>query len=122
MTQHSPPRGAIMVVRFVGRLLAAIGFVAVAGTAAAQQGRIVGKGTDEAGAGVAAATAQAIEGRRTVAVTSTAEDGTYRIASLKAGSYGIRVTRIGFKPTRRDGIQVTSAQVTVAFQLSEMPT
>ncbi|MDP1892065.1 MAG: TonB-dependent receptor [Gemmatimonadaceae bacterium] len=111
-----------MVVRFVGRLLAAIGFVAVAGTAAAQQGRIVGKVTDEAGAAVASATVQAIEGLRTAGVTTTAEDGTYRFASLKAGTYGVRVTRIGFKPTRRDGIAVASAQVTVDFKLSEQPT
>ncbi len=111
-----------MVVRFVGRLLAAIGFVAVAGTAAAQQGRIVGKVTDEAGAAIASATVQAIEGLRTAGVTSTTEDGTYRFANLKAGTYGVRVSRIGYRPTRRDGIAVGTAQVIVDFKLSEMPT
>jgi len=111
-----------MVVRFVGRLLAAIGFVAVAGTAAAQSGRIVGKVTDEAGAAIGAATVQAIEGLRTAAMATTADDGTYQIANLKAGSYAIKVTRIGYKPSRKDGIAVAKAAVTVNVSLGEMPT
>ncbi|HEY3286153.1 MAG TPA: TonB-dependent receptor [Gemmatimonadaceae bacterium] len=111
-----------MVVRFVGRLLAAIGFVAVAGTAAAQQGRIVGKVTDDAGAAVAAATVQAIEGLRTVAVVTTGEDGRYTLTSLKAGSYAIRITRIGFKPARKDNVAVTSGTATADFTLVVMPT
>ncbi len=111
-----------MEVRFVGRLLAAIGFVAVAGTAAAQQGRIVGKVTDEAGAAVASATVQVIEGLRTAAVATTGEDGRYTVASLRAGSYAVRVTRIGFKPARKDNVAVASASVTADFTLAEMPT
>lgn len=110
-----------MGVRFVGRLLAAIGFVAAAGTAAAQQGRIVGKVTDEAGTAVGAATVQAIEGLRTVGVVTTGEDGSYTL-NLKPGSYGVRVTRIGYRPMRRDNVQVSGGAVTVDFKLSEMPT
>lgn len=111
-----------MVVRFVGRLLAAIGFVAVAGSAAAQQGRIVGKVTDEAGGAVASATVQAIDGLRTLGVATTGEDGRYVIANLRNGSYAVRVTRIGFKPARKDGVAVSGATATADFKLSEMPT
>jgi iron complex outermembrane receptor protein len=111
-----------MVVRFVGRLLAAIGLFAVAGTAAAQQGRIVGKVTDEAGAAVASATVQAIEGLRTVGVATTGEDGRYTLALTRAGNVAVRVTRIGFKPARRDNVAVSGATVTVDFKLNEMPT
>ena len=111
-----------MVGRFVGRLLAAVGFVAAAGTAAAQSGRIVGKVTDGAGSAIAAATVQAIDGLRTSGVATTAEDGTYRFTGLKAASYAIKVTRIGFKPARKDGVVVGSAVVTVNITLDEMPT
>lgn len=111
-----------MEVRFVSRLLAAIGFVAMAGSAAAQQGRVVGKVTDEGGASIRAATVQVIEGLRTVGVATTGEDGRYAVGNLKAGSYGVRVTRIGFRPVRKDNVQVAGAAVTVDFTMSEMPT
>ncbi len=111
-----------MGVRFVGRLLAAVGFVALAGTAAAQQGRIGGKVTDAAGVAVASATVQAFEGLRTVAVTTTEADGTYRLNVGKAGTFGMKVTRIGYKPFSKYGIAVASATVTINVALEEMPT
>src|SRR5512140_1732998 len=110
-----------MVVRFVGRLLAAVGFMAAAGTAAAQ-GRIVGKVTDEAGTAIGSATVQAFEGLRTAAVVQSGDDGSYRIPNLKAGTYAVKVTRIGYKPYSKYGVVVASAQVTVNVSLSEMPT
>ena len=110
-----------MVGRIV-RLLAAIGFVTAATTAAAQQGRIVGKVTDAAGNAIGAAQVQAIEGLRTAGVATTGDDGTYRIANLKAGTYGVKITRIGYKPFAKYGIAVASAQVTINAQLDEMPT
>lgn len=111
-----------MVVRFLGRLLATIAFFAVAEAAAAQQGRVVGKVTDEAGVAVAAATVQVIEGLRTVGLATTGEDGRYTVAIPRAGNVAVRVTRIGFKPARRDGVAVAGTPVTVDFKLSEMPT
>ncbi len=111
-----------MVGRIVGRLLAAIGFVAVAGTAAAQSGRIVGKVTDGAGGPIVAATVQAVEGLRTVGVVQTGDDGGFRIMNLKAGSYSLKVTRIGYKPRRVEDITVASAAVTANVTLAENPT
>ena len=111
-----------MVGRIVGRLLAAIGFVALAGTAAAQSGRIVGKVVDAAGNPVVAATVQAVEGLRTASVVQSGEDGSYRTGNLRAGSYSLKVTRIGFKPYRIDGITVGAAVVTRNATLAENPT
>jgi len=111
-----------MVGRFVGKLLAAVGFAAAAGTAAAQTGRIVGKVTDEGGQAIVSATVQAVEGRRTASVVTSGDDGTFRITNLKAGSYSLKVTRIGFKPYRSDDIAITSASVTVNVKLSENAT
>ena len=111
-----------MVGRFVGRLLCAIGFLALAGTASAQAGRISGKVTDGAGNAVGSATVQVFEGLRTVSVVSTGDDGTYRITNLKAGSFGIKVTRIGYKAASKYGVAVASAAVTLNFTLEEMPT
>ena len=108
--------------RFVGRLLAAVGFAAAAGTAAAQSARIAGKVTDEGGRAVANATVQAVEGMRTTAVAQTGEDGTYRITNVKAGTYDLKVTRIGFKPRRVEHIAVAGAPVTVNVTLSEAAT
>ncbi|MEK6612432.1 MAG: TonB-dependent receptor [Gemmatimonadota bacterium] len=108
--------------RFVGRLLAAIGFAAAAGTAAAQSGSIGGKITDEAGAGIGNATVQLVEGLRTAGVMQSGVDGSYRFLSLKAGSYAVKATRIGFRPGRVDGIAVTSAARTVNIKLSEVAT
>ncbi|MDQ8154576.1 MAG: TonB-dependent receptor [Gemmatimonadota bacterium] len=102
-------------------MLAAIAFVAVAGTAAAQAGRISGKVTDGGGNAIGAATVQAYEGLRTVGVASTSDDGTYRLA-LKPGTYGVKITRIGFKPFTRSGIAVANAAVTLNVTLDEMPT
>lgn len=111
-----------MVGRFVGKLLAAVGFAAAAGTAVAQTGRIVGKVTDEGGQAIVSATVQAVEGRRTAGVVTSGDDGTFRLTNLKAGSYSLKVTRIGFKPYRSDDIAVTSASVTVNVKLSENAT
>ena len=111
-----------MGVRFVGRVLAAVGFVALAGTAAAQQGRISGKVTDAAGNAVAAATVQAIEGLRTVAVVSTEADGSYRLSGLKTSTYGVKVTRIGYKPYSKYGIAASASGATLNVTLEDMPT
>lgn len=111
-----------MVGRFVGKLLAAVGFAAAAGTAAAQTGRIVGKVTDAGGQVIVAATVQAIEGMRTSGVVLSGDDGAFRIANLHAGTYGLKVTRIGFKPQRVDDIAVTNAPVTVNVKLTENAT
>ena len=111
-----------MAIRFVGRLLAAIGFAAAAGTAAAQSGSIGGKITDEAGAGIGNATVQLVEGLRTAGVMQSSPDGSYRFVNLKAGSYAVKATRIGFKPARVDGIAVASAARTVNIKLSEVAT
>jgi iron complex outermembrane receptor protein len=54
-------------------------------------------------------------------VTSS-DDGTFRITNLKAGSYSLKVTRIGFKPYRAENIAVASASVTVNVKLSENAT
>ncbi len=107
--------------RFVGRLLAAIGFVAAAGTATAQSGRIVGKVTDEGGQIIVAATVQAIEGLRTVGAAESGDDGMYRI-NLKPGTYSLKVTRIGFKPRRVEGIVVAAVAVTRNVSLTENAT
>lgn len=108
--------------RFVGVVAAAIAFVVATGTAAAQSGQITGKVTSEGGGAVGAATVQAVEGLRTVAVVQSGEDGAFRIINLKAGSYALKVTRIGYKPRRVEGIAVASAAVTANIVLAEAAT
>jgi iron complex outermembrane receptor protein len=110
-----------MVGRFV-RLLAAVGFIAAAGTAAAQSGRIVGKVSDVGGTAVSSATVQAFEGLKTAAVVTTGDDGKFVLALPKAGTYGVKVTRIGYKPVTKYGIAVASGPVTLNITLDEMPT
>ncbi len=90
-------------------VLAAVLCVA-AGPLQAQSGTISGRVTDAvSGAGVAAAQVLVIG---TTIGTVTADDGTYRIANVPAGTYIVQVRRIGFLERRTSSVVVTSGGTT----------
>lgn len=108
-----------MVGRFVSRLFAVLAFVGLAQAASAQTGAIAGKVTDAAtGAAVGGANVQALSGTTTAASVISAENGTYRLGGLAAGSYTVVVTKLGRAIKRVEGVSVTangSATVNVAM-------
>ncbi|HJU65444.1 MAG TPA: TonB-dependent receptor plug domain-containing protein, partial [Gemmatimonadaceae bacterium] len=113
--------------RLCWTLLALVAMLAGATPALAQAGSISGRITEsETGAAVASARVEAITGNGAVAGSVLSdEQGNYRIANLAAGSYSVRITRLGFQPRRIPSVQVTDAgaqlsltMVSVATQLN----
>lgn len=111
-----------MRIRFVSTALALLGFLAVAGAADAQSGIIAGKVTQaEGGAALVAAQISVNTGMTRVAAGQSAEDGSYRIANVPAGTYTVVVTRIGYAARRTDGVQVSAGgTTTVNVLLAEL--
>ncbi len=98
-----------MVGRFVSRLFAVMAFVGLAQTASAQTGTISGKVTDAStGAAVGGANVQALSGTTTAASVISAENGTYRLGGLSAGSYTVVFTKLGRSMKRVEGVTVTA--------------
>ncbi len=83
-------------------------------------GEITGVVDDQTGAavpGVSVTMTQVDTGRQRLLITSS--DGVYAATSLVPGAYRIEVALSGFKPIRRDGIQVlTGAKLRVDFELA----
>lgn len=112
-----------MSLRSFRRLTAALtawfaGAALLASPAAAQSGTIAGKVTNAAtGAGVSSAQVQVAGlGLGTV----TADDGSYRIGNVPAGTYTVIVRRIGFQERRATGVAVSaSGTATVNVVLEE---
>jgi iron complex outermembrane receptor protein len=86
----------------------------------AQGGAITGRLTEsETGAAVASARVEAIADNGQVAGSVLSdEQGSYRIGNLAAGTYSVRVTRLGFQPRRIASVRVTAdapAEVSIAL-------
>lgn len=111
-----------MRIRFVSRMLAVLGFFAAAGAADAQSGTITGKVTQtDGGAAIASARVEVAAGATVVANGTTGEDGSYRIANVPAGSYTVKVTRIGFTARTTPNVVVSAGgTATVNVTLSEI--
>ena len=111
-----------MRIRFVSKALALLGFLAVAGAADAQTGTIAGRVTAAEGATpVAQAQVAIMSGMTRVAGGQTAEDGTFRIANIPAGTYTVTANRIGFVAGRVSGVSVTAGgTATVNVTLAEV--
>lgn len=98
-----------MRIRFVSRMLAVLGFCAVAGAADAQTGSIAGRVTSgESATPVASAQVRVMQGMSEVARGQTAADGSFRIGNVATGVYAVVLNRIGFAESRTTGVQVTS--------------
>jgi hypothetical protein len=88
--------------------LAAIGLVAMVGTAAAQSstsGDVQGVVRDPSGKEVAGATVVA-NGPQGARATTTAADGSYLIEFLTPGNYDVTATAQGFQPVTQRNVQV----------------
>ncbi|MBX9929239.1 MAG: TonB-dependent receptor [Gemmatimonadaceae bacterium] len=95
-----------------------------AGTAAAQNGTIAGKVTAATGgAPLASARVQVTQGITVVASVATNEDGSYRVANVKPGTYVVAASRIGYAAKRAAGVVVSSGGTATAnFALGEVAT
>src|SRR5687767_14081201 len=92
--------------------------------AAAQTGTISGRVTDAGtGAGVASAGVRVLAGIRNAGGAATDDNGNYRISNIPAGTYTVEARRVGYTPTRRDGIVVgAGASATVDIAMGPLPT
>lgn len=94
----------------------------VAGDAFAQVGaaRLTGVIADSSGAPVPGATVTAIADATTLSrVAITAGEGDYSIAGLAPGTYSVVVELTGFRPLRREGVQLaTGESIRLDLQLS----
>ena len=105
------------------RVLFVLAFMAFAMPAAAQNGTITGRVTDEGGRGVAGAVVQAISGLRTVASASADENGNYRLSNVAPGTYRVQARRIGYVLQSVDNVAVgAGATATADLRLTEAPT
>src|SRR5437899_1960264 len=85
-----------------------------------QVGAIAGRVTDSvSGQGIVAATV-AVEG--TALSARSGGDGSYRIANVPAGSYSVKVTRIGYRPASKPVTVVSDQGVSVAFVVAAQAT
>jgi len=103
--------------RSISRFLCLLALLLVPAMARAQTGTVAGRVTDSTTASpLANATVSVVSGTNRVGSAVTGDDGSYRIANVPPGTYDVAVTRLGFAPRRRLGVQVTAggtAQVDV---------
>jgi Carboxypeptidase regulatory-like domain/TonB-dependent Receptor Plug Domain len=86
-------------------------FVAAAGFATAQTGRITGRVADPSGAAVPSAPVTVIQtSTNQQRSTQTSTDGYYDLSNLTPGEYSIKVESRGFKPTTETGIRLQVGQ------------
>src|SRR5687768_1489788 len=104
-------------------MLFVLAFMAFAMPAAAQNGTITGRVTDEAGRGVAGALVQATSGVRTAASAMADDNGNYRLSNVPPGTYRVQARRIGYTLQSVDNVSVgAGATATTDLRLSETPT
>ncbi|HVF41005.1 MAG TPA: TonB-dependent receptor, partial [Gemmatimonadaceae bacterium] len=104
------------------RIFLAAAFMAFALPAAAQNGTITGRITDQGGQPIAGARVQAVTGIRIAATALADESGNYRLSNLAPGTYDVVATRIGHRPTRSLNVSVGSgATATADITLTEAP-
>jgi TonB-linked SusC/RagA family outer membrane protein len=85
-----------------------------------QVGAVVGRVTDSlSGQGIAEAVV-AVEG--TALSARSAADGSYRIANVPAGSYTLKVLRIGYRAVRKPVTVLSDQEVSVDFAVSPQAT
>jgi TonB-linked SusC/RagA family outer membrane protein len=104
--------------RMTARLLASAAVVGTAPTvlvAQAATGTITGRVADRGGQPIAAAQVQVVGTSRG---TTTAENGTFRIVGVPAGTYQLRVLRIGFQAQTRPVQVAANGTATADFSLS----
>src|SRR4051812_39974051 len=95
-------------------LVCATVVLASATAAAQQQGSVVGRVTERAsGQNIADATVLIVNTQRG---SRTGEDGRYRIANVPAGTYQVRVNRIGYAAVTQN-VTVTTGDATLDFRL-----
>ncbi|MBA3341868.1 MAG: TonB-dependent receptor [Gemmatimonadaceae bacterium] len=80
------------------RSLLALAFIAFALPAAAQNGTITGRVTDQGGQPRPGAIVRAIAGVRTVGTAIADDGGAYRISNLPPGTYSVQARFVGFSP------------------------
>ena len=94
----------------------------IAAPVAAQTGSIAGRVVAANGrTPLTAVRIQVVSGARTVAATSTGDDGTYRIATVPSGSYDVVASRIGYAQQRRSGVAIAAA-TTLDFEMQAAST
>jgi len=100
-----------MTPRAINRFLCLLAVMTAPAAALAQTGSIAGRVTDSTSAApLPGATVRVLSGTNTVGQATTGDDGSYRVASLAAGTYEVSVTRLGFLARRITGVQVADGQ------------
>lgn len=92
--------------------------------AAAQDGSISGRVT-EAGSdrGIGSAGVRVLAGIRNAGGAPTDESGAYRITNIPPGTYTVEARRVGYSPTRVDGVVVgAGGSATVNISMGTLPT
>lgn len=102
-------------------LLGSIPIAAALGAqqAAARQGVVAGRVTDQSNGGPVPGATVLIAGTNLGAVTG--DNGEYVIRGTSAGSHQLRVSRLGYAPTSRPVTVVAGQTVTVNFALGHVP-
>lgn len=103
------------------RIFGVLGLLCVAIPAAAQSG-LTGRVTESgSGAPIVGARVQASSGGRTSGLSTTGENGEYRISNVTAGTYDVRVTRIGYQMRTVTGVQVGTGFATADVTMTLVP-
>lgn len=107
--------------RVMGWIVLAAALALPAAPAAAQEpGSVAGRVLSPTGEPVAGATVTATpSGGGGARRTTSAEDGTFRLAGVRAGRWTLRAARVGFASVSQDVAVAAGAQATVELRLTE---
>jgi len=81
-------------------------------TGAGATGSIRGRIVDDSGAALPGATVSAVHSGVVARTTTTGSDGTYSLDALPLGTYGVRVSLVGFRSTWIEGVPVGNRDAT----------